>query len=296
MYFLGCPMWANDRWQGSLYQHGSHSATFLAQYCRFFNAVEGNTTFYADPTPQTIARWAEQSAASLTEHPASRFCFDFKVPKKISHQGAGIEALASWLELLHPLQQQIGFIHLQLPASFSPAQLASLAPLLELIRQQYRCAVEIRHPAFFDKAAAEQALHQLLRQYQCERISLDSRALFSVAADSPALQDAQRKKPRLPVHVKALTQQPVFRFIGLDDLAANRQFYQPWLQKMLQWLALDYQPTAFFHTPDNRLAPQLARQFASDLLAIGGPSHQVLQPWPERIAVEAANQLPLFSS
>lgn len=293
MYFLGCPMWANARWQGSLYQPGS-SARYLAQYCRFFNAVEGNTTFYADPSAETITRWADQISETMAERHAQRFCFNAKVPKRISHQGEGPQVLAQWLQILAPLKQHIGFIHLQLPASLSPQQLPSLSAFIEEIRPHYPCAVEIRHPAFFDKAEQEQALHQFLRHYQCERLCLDSRALFSVVADTPELKDAQQKKPRLPVHVKALTSQPVFRFIGLDDLAANRHFYQPWLHKMLQWLAEGYQPTAFFHTPDNRLAPLLAHQFAADLYALGGPSHPVLQPWPEWPRPSTEQQLPLF--
>ena len=293
MYYLGCPMWANARWQGSLYQQGS-SDRYLAQYCRFFNSVEGNTTFYADPTAETVLRWANQINQAVASSATQSFCFNAKVPKRISHLGEGTTALRTWLELLAPLQPHIGFIHLQLPASFKPSQLPTLAPLLEMIRQQYACAVEIRHPAFFDKAQQEQALHQLLREYQAERLCLDSRALFSVSPTTTELIDAQQKKPRLPVHVKALTQKPTFRFIGLDDMAANRHFYQPWLHKMQEWLAEGYQPTAFFHTPDNRLAPQLARQFALDLLALGGPAHQVLQPWPAQPEAEAESQLSLF--
>jgi len=268
-------MWANPRWRGTLFSGDSQAATFLSQYGRFFNAVEGNTTFYAAPSPEMIARWDEQSTAS--------FRFNFKVPKSISHQLATPQELQDWLMLIQPLRPKIGFIHLQLAANFGPKQLPYLAMLLETIRTDYPCALEVRHPAFFDKAQQQQALHQLLRATTTERLCLDSRALFSVAPDTAALIDAQQKKPRLPVHAVALTTAPVFRFIGLDDLAANRPFYQPWLTKMQEWCAQGLTPYAFFHTPDNSLAPMLARQFAADFAALTGETHPVLASWPESL-------------
>lgn len=286
MYYLGCPMWANPRWRGTLFDGECHATTFLTQYGRFFNAVEGNTTFYADPSTDTIIRWAEQSPEN--------FKFNFKVPKKISHQHAAVELVADWLKLIRPLSQKIGFIHLQLPASFGPEQLPYLATLLAAIRTEHSCALEVRHPAFFDKAQQQQSLHQLLRAHQTERLCFDSRALFSVEPNTAALRDAQQKKPRLPVQVVALTTQPVFRFIGVDDLAVNRAFYQPWLSKMQQWRAEGFTPYAFFHTPDNMLAPQLAKQFAADFAELTGETHPILKPWPDSAPLSKAPQLPLF--
>jgi len=286
MYYLGCPMWANPRWRGNLFSEDSHSGTFLSQYGRFFNAVEGNTTFYASPAVEMVQRWDEQSPPS--------FRFNFKVPQAISHQPTTGRELELWLQLIQPLRAKIGFIHLQLPARFGPEQLPYLALLLDSIRADYPCALEVRHPAFFDKAGHQQALHQLLRATGTERLCLDSRALFSVSPDTAALLDAQQKKPRLPVHAVALTSAPVFRFIGLDDLAANRPFYQPWLTKMQFWCEQGLTPFAFFHTPDNTLAPLLARQFAEDFAKLSGIAHPVLAPWPESTPQPRQPQFSLF--
>ncbi len=286
MYYLGCPMWANQRWRGNLYSSDCTPNHFLSQYGRFFNAVEGNTTFYAMPSIETIARWDAQSPET--------FRFNFKVPQSISHQHAEISELHQWLALIRPLSSKIGFIHLQLPSSSGPEQLPYITSLLEVIRKEHSCALELRHSAFFDKGLQQQQLHQLLRITNTERLCLDSRALFSVAPDNPTLLDAQQKKPKLPVQVVAITRQPVFRFIGLDDLAANRPFYQPWLLKMQQWRAEGLTPFAFFHTPDNALAPLLARQFATDFAELTGESHQVLAPWPDEELSPLAPQLQLF--
>lgn len=280
MLYLGCPMWANPKWKGSLFPQNSLSGDFLSHYSRYFNSVEGNTTFYADPSAETVQRWATQTAED--------FRFTLKVPQRISHQQVDNipQQLAQWLQLVAPLQQKLALIHLQLPARSGPQQLTSIAGLLEQICSEHRCAVEVRHAAFFDKAQHEVALHKLLQRFNAERVVFDSRALFAVAATDDALAEAQRKKPRLPVHAISFTDTPMLRFIGTNDMQHNRQFYQPWLNKIRQWLEQGKTPFCFFHTPDNALAPQLCRLFAQDL----GAEHACLTPWPE----EQISQLDLL--
>ncbi len=270
MLYLGCPVWANTSWKQSVFSAQCSAADFLPQYSQVFNSVEGNTTFYADPSTDTLQRWCNDTAAD--------FRFMLKVPQRISHQfrNDSLVQLQLWLDSMAPLAQKLALVHLQLPARIGPEQLPQLCQLVELISQHYRCAVEVRHPAFFDKAQHEIQLHKILQQYHAERVVIDSRALFAVAATTDALRDAQAKKPRLPVHAVSFSPTPVLRFIGTDDMTVNRQFYQPWLQKVQQWLDQGKSPFCFFHTPDNHLAPQLCRQFAIDL----NYSHSCVKPWP----------------
>lgn len=270
MLYVGCPMWANSRWKGSLFADNLSNNEFLAGYSQYFNSVEGNTSFYADPSESQLARWATQ----LPEH----FRFVFKVPRRFSHQLTELDqhALLGWWQHFAPVHPFIGLIHLQLPATAGPALLGQLATVLELLSSKIPVAVEVRHPAFFDKAEHELTLNRLLQRYNAERVVLDSRALFSVPANSPALLDAQAKKPRLPVHAICLSDRPMLRFIGTDDLELNRQFYTPWLAKINGWLREGKSPYCFFHTPDNTLAPQLCSQFVKDLQH----PHSVLAPWP----------------
>jgi uncharacterized protein YecE (DUF72 family) len=48
----------------------------LAHHARHFNCVEGNTTLYALPKPEIVARWYEQT------HDDFRFCFKFRPPSR----------------------------------------------------------------------------------------------------------------------------------------------------------------------------------------------------------------------
>jgi uncharacterized protein YecE (DUF72 family) len=270
MLYLGCPLWAEPKWKNSIYTADAASKDFLGQYSHFFNSAEGNTTFYADPSEATLERWQQQTP--------EYFRFALKVPQRISHHAGdeATEALSDWLRLVGVLGDKLALIHLQLPVRTGPADLAKIRAMVETISAMQHCAVEVRHLAFFDKAQHEISLHKMLQHYGAERVMFDSRALFSVSADTPALLDAQAKKPRLPVHAISFSQTPVLRFIGTDDMALNRQYYQPWLRKVQHWLDEGKSPFCFFHTPDNHLAPQLCRQFARDL----NYPHRCLAPWP----------------
>ena len=72
-------------------------AEHLADYARVFSSVEGNTTFYASPTPETVQRWAD----AVPDH----FRFSFKFPKEISHQSDLVSAdkqVTAFIRLLAP--------------------------------------------------------------------------------------------------------------------------------------------------------------------------------------------------
>ena len=128
-YFLGCPSWNEPAWRGSFYPPDLRPADTLSHYAATFNAVEGNTTFYARPAPQTVQRWAEQ----MPEH--FRFCA--KVPRDISHAGdlrEHFSATADFLQLLAPLGVRVAPLWLQLPASFGPQRLAELLAWLARAR------------------------------------------------------------------------------------------------------------------------------------------------------------------
>lgn len=283
-YFLGCPSWNEPAWRGSVYPSDARPADCLSHYCRVFNAVEGNTTFYARPAAATVQRWAASMPAGF------RFCA--KLPGDISHAGDLREQLAAtdaFRRLLAPLGARVAPFWLQLPASFGPPRLVELSAFIEHWGDR-RLAVELRHPAFFARGEEERALNRLLLERGVERICLDSRALFSCRSDDPALLHAQAKKPRLPVRPTAFSQSPQLRFIGGPDLQANQAFLAPWLDKVADWIEQGLAPHVFLHTPDNRLAAAQARCFHQLLMArLPG-----LPALPEPVVAPAVEQLGLL--
>ncbi|MBB1399361.1 DUF72 domain-containing protein [Pseudoalteromonas sp. SG44-8] len=282
MLYLGCPQWSSTAWKGNLLSSHCKNADMLHEYAQVFNSVEGNTSFYADPSVESLNRWRDAVG--------NDFKFTFKFHRRFSHelQLTHIDdELTAWFNLFEPILSHVGQIMLQLPSSFSPKQLPLLAQFIAKLPTGLNYGVEVRHPEFFKKGAAEIAFNQLLMANNVNRISMDTRALFAVKPNTEALIDAQQKKPHLPVHAIATGNQPMARFVIADLDHDYKSYYQPWLKKVKQWLDEGKHPYVFFHTADNRQAPLLAREFCQDL----GYQHPVLNPFTGE---KEASQASLF--
>lgn len=270
MLYLGCPQWSSTAWKGSLLSSHCKSADMLNEYAHTFNSVEGNTSFYADPSHESLLRWYDAVP--------NDFKFTFKFHRRFSHelQLTNINSeLNAWLTLFEPIFAKTGQIMLQLPSAFGPDALPLLTNFIAQLPKHLNYGVEVRHPAFFQKGDAEIRLNQLLIENNINRISMDTRALFAVPAETDALIDAQKKKPYLPVHAIATGSNPMLRFVIASLNHEYKSYYQPWLKKIKQWLEEGKSPYVFFHTADNRESPLLARQFCQDL----GYNHPVLAPF-----------------
>ena len=256
-YFLGCPQWQHPDWNGRL----PTGASPLARYGRVFNSVEGNTSFYATPSRQQCEQWRAQVPED--------FRFLFKFPRQITHDCLlqGVDGQArEFLDVLAPLADVLGPMLLQLPAAFGPERLGDLWRFVEALPAPFACTVEVRHPDFFAKGEAERALNRGLRERSLARVCFDSRALFAASAEDEATREAQRKKPRLPVHVLPVEAAPGGRYVGHPDLQANRAFLGPWVERVANWVAAGQRPYLFVHMPDNGNALALAALW-HDMLA-----------------------------
>lgn len=248
-YFLGCPQWQHPSWNGRL----PAGASPLERYSRVLNCVEGNTTFYATPSREQCRQWRAQVPDD--------FRFLFKFPRQISHDQllAGPRAeVQAFLDIVAPLEDVLGPFLLQLPATFGPEYLGNLWRFVDALPAPLTCAVEVRHMAFFNKGEAERAMNRGLRERNIARVCFDSRALFAAAPNSAATCDAQRKKPRVPVHLLPVDAPPVIRYIGHPELEANRPFLAPWVARVAGWIEEGKRPFVFMHMPDNSQALSLA--------------------------------------
>ncbi|MGM7744978.1 DUF72 domain-containing protein [Yersinia enterocolitica] len=266
--YIGLPQWQHPTWN-------CLGIKDLADYSRYFNCVEGNTTFYALPRLEIVQRWRDMTPDNF------RFCFKF--PATISHQAALRDCdkdLQAFYQCLSPLHDRIGQLWLQLPAAFGPNDLNRLWQFIDKLPAGFHYGVEVRHPEFFAKGDAERALNQGLHQRAVNRVMLDSRPIHAAKPLTEAVRDAQSKKPRLPVHAIVTGSQPLVRFIGGDQWEDNLALFAPWLQKLPLW-EQQYQPYVFIHTPDNSDSPQHAQKIWQQLATVIA----TLPPapdWPEQ--------------
>ena len=249
-YFLGCPQWQDPAWNTLL----PPGPAPLARYSQVLNCVEGNTTFYATPSQEQCRQWRSQVPDD--------FRFLFKFPRRITHDLllSGITAdTNAFLNVISPLNDVLGPMFIQLPATFKPEHLDRLWRLMDKLPEPLTCAVEVRNSAFFSKGEAEKALNRGLRERNKSRICLDSRALFSAEPGTDIIRDAQRKKPRVPVHLLPVDAPPMIRYIGHPQLEQNPLFLAPWVERVGQWIEQGKQPYVFMHMPDNGDALALAQ-------------------------------------
>lgn len=274
---FGMAQWQHPAWVDWIYPRSEKTSARLGHYARYFKSVEVGSTFYTDVSPEQIANWGQQVPDD--------FRFSFKAPRRISHQlndrSLG-DVLSDWWrfqQLLQPVQTKLGPTMLQFPATVDNRYLQTIAQLCQEWELSSSLSIEVRSLSYFDKQEGEAALLRLLADGQHDKVVMDSRPVFSTEAYCESLEDAQRKKPRVPCHVLATSNFPVVRFIGHPDLERNHVWLDQWAVKLATWLAEGRTPTVFVHSSDNIAAPTLASWLDEKLaLRISGYEQQLDLP------------------
>ncbi|MBC7817585.1 MAG: DUF72 domain-containing protein [Planctomycetaceae bacterium] len=256
--FLGCPVWACPAWVGPFFTPDAKPRDFLKQYSSVFNTVEGNSTFYALPSRDTVRRWANETAPG--------FRFSLKFPRMISHDKQLVAAeaeTATFLDLLSILNDadRLGPTFLQLGPTFDRRQFESLRRYLEALPRELPFAVEVRHRDYFDNGPIERSLDELLRRLHIDRVLFDSRALFSAPPTTEAEIEAQRRKPRPPLRRTVTGRHPLLRLIGRDNLDLVQPWIDDWAPIVAEWLRVGLSPFVFTHTPNDFFAAEFAQRF-----------------------------------
>jgi uncharacterized protein YecE (DUF72 family) len=255
-------MWTYGPWIARYLPRSLPARERLRAYATLCNAVEGNTTFYATPTRDTVTSWAEQAGPG--------FRLVLKLPRTVTHERRLTDVaqpVRAFLDATEPLSARDHSLWAQLPPSFGPGDLDALERFLRRMPRDRRCCVEVRHHAFFTDPQAESQLERVLDATNAEWVPFDTTVLFDQPPETAAEHEAWTKKPRVPRRSRALTAHPVVRYIGTDDPQRTAAGWAPWLDTVEGWLREGRSPTLFVHTPDNVEAPALARRFHAEVRA-----------------------------
>jgi uncharacterized protein YecE (DUF72 family) len=180
---VGVASWADPEFIRDWYPHGMPQYQLLPYYAKHFNMVEVNSTFYAIPGKNIVARWAKQTP--------SNFTFDIKLPRILSWHSTPPDTLPSGLrkfakpkgrgverthelvseavnvmnEVLKPLDQtgKMGIALLQLSPSFSPRnhKVDELGELLDEL--PWPTAVEFRNAGWAQGEQLKQTFDYLTK-------------------------------------------------------------------------------------------------------------------------------------
>ena len=251
MFYIGCPMWGYKEWVGSFFPPRTPQSEFLRLYSRRLTTVEGNTTFYATPSEDTVARWEQETP------PEFRFCP--KISRRISHDlplDQSKNETLHFVERMRGLGTRLGPMFLQLPPSFAPSQMDQLQRFLSFWPSEVRLAVEVRHPEFFTEPHAS-TLQTLLSQHQVGYVIMDTRPIRVGPAQEQQVLQARERKPKLPLQIAVTTDFAFVRYIGHPRMEENEPFLQEWTKQLEQWLLRKLTLYVFCHCPYEEHSPTI---------------------------------------
>jgi uncharacterized protein YecE (DUF72 family) len=256
-FSLGLAIWGYKGWLGGLFPEKAKTQDFLRLYSQRFSCVEGNTTFYAIPSAETVRRWADQVPQTF------QFCP--KLPKTITHQGTLLPHLKAGLDFFELMQHwgdRLGPLFLQLPPHYGPQQLDDLRQFLRgwTTVTQFPLTVEVRHRDWFRHTHGE-ALNAVLSEFKIGRVLLDTRPIYANSTAQTSLVAKGEKKPNLPVQPTLTSTISLIRYISHPDWERNQVYLQEWADRIATWLAQGKQVYFFVHCPIEEHSPENARQF-----------------------------------
>ena len=228
--YLGATGWGMKEWTGKWYPAKAKAADFLLHYGRQFNTIELNTTHYRIPTPETIAKWYDQTPADF------RFCP--KIPQTISHRNdleIGGEQTKRFISVIDGLKEKMGCCFIQLPPYFGADRLPVLDRFLESWPQLLPIAVEVRHASWFATKSKTEALMDVLAKHLATAVITD------VAGRRDVL------------HAYVTAPRTMIRFVGNGLHPTDFPRLLEWTGRLKKWRL----PEAYIfpHQPDNILAP-----------------------------------------
>lgn len=284
-FYIGCAVWGYKDWLGDLFPTGSKNADFLSLYSSRLTTVEGNTTFYAIPKPEVVARWAAETPETF------RFCF--KLPREISHEGpltAQVETTRAFVERMAGLGERLGPFFLQLPPGYRADKIGDLEQWIAAWPKEHQLAVEVRHDDWYHEPA-ESALMELLDRYGAGRVVMDVRPLKAgpLPGAETNLQRARDNKPDVPMHPLRSADFTLVRYIGHPTPELNEPLLDEWAERVAAWL--DEGTTVYFfcHCPDERRSPALCRALQARLERLAA-----VPPLPWNTLDEGMQQTTLF--
>jgi uncharacterized protein YecE (DUF72 family) len=167
-YFIGTSGYSYSHWKGVFYPEDLSSSKWLSYYCRYFNAVEINATFYRKLRKSTYEKWYEQTPEG--------FVFVLKGPRTITHYSrlqVQKKDIIDFLEDAASLKEKAACVLWQLPPgmNFDRRTLESFLEMLAQVSPENLLhAFEFRNTSFFSDACVE-----LLRNYNAAFVCAHSK-------------------------------------------------------------------------------------------------------------------------
>lgn len=157
-YYIGCSGFYYKEWKSLFYPEGLPAKDWFKFYCRHFNTIEINSSFYRKPSLAGLRKWYADSPPG--------FLFSMKAPRLITHLKRfqiEKEEITAFYELVaEGLQEKLATVLFQLPPSFSytPDRLELICSQLD---NRFHNVLEFRHAGWWQQEVFDRLrYHQLI--------------------------------------------------------------------------------------------------------------------------------------
>lgn len=140
---VGTSGWHYPHWAGRFYPDKLPKSKWLEYYCRHFDTVEVNNTFYQLPKAQTFENWYA--------HAPPNFVFTLKANRYITHIKRltdTTDSVERFFEAAGLLKEKLGCVLYQLPPNFHK-DIEKLEAFCELAQGKAQGFFEFRHASWY---------------------------------------------------------------------------------------------------------------------------------------------------
>ncbi len=168
--YIGTSGWSYNHWRKVFYPEDLSKYKLFDFYCKNFNTVEINATFYRNFKEQTFKNWYKKSPEN--------FLFSLKAPKTITHLKKLInikEDLKNFIGICNNLKEKLGVILFQFPPSFRFDE-SKFEDFLLLLKNfpENKFTIEVRNKTFDNEKFFE-----LMKKYQITLCFSDTGGRYS---------------------------------------------------------------------------------------------------------------------
>ncbi|WP_410221177.1 DUF72 domain-containing protein [Pedobacter sp.] len=151
--YIGTSGWKYRHWNGVFYPEELKQKDQLDYYCRLFNTVELNNSFYRQPSAENFSKWRVSTPP--------KFCFSVKANRYFTHvKKLRVDAddLKDFFDRMVHLKEKLGPVLFQLPPGWK-IDIERLENFLGLLSPAYRYTFEFRNHSWYEKEVIELLSH-----------------------------------------------------------------------------------------------------------------------------------------
>ncbi|MGI8581256.1 MAG: DUF72 domain-containing protein [Chitinophagaceae bacterium] len=145
-WWIGCSGFHYKEWKEVFYPKNIPQTKWFEHYCKHFNTIELNTTFYRFPRPEALQSWYKRSPED--------FKFSVKGPRLISHYKIFLDCERMlgdfYASVYEGLTDKLGCVLFQLPSRVVYSD-EVLTRIIESLNPTFDNVVEFRDKSWWNK-------------------------------------------------------------------------------------------------------------------------------------------------